>query len=112
MDIKKLVTMTVEVEMEIELSETFSNLTPDLIEQINYCGYDISNSDDLYVEAAKLVLNGGSDSAWDVFGLVTPCWNKGRGSIPDESTFFDRRDLYVEDFKVEEINAAIAGVKP
>ena len=105
MGIKKLVTMTVEVEMEIELSETFSNLTPDLIEQINYCGYDISNSDDLYVEAAKLVLNGGSDSAWDVFGLVTPCWNKGRRSVPDESTFFDRRELYVEDYSV----AAIAG---
>ena len=40
-----------------------------------------------------------------VFGLVTPCWNKGRGSIPDESTFFDRRELYVEDYSV----AAIAG---
>ena len=97
MGIKKLVTMTVEVEIEIELSETFNNLTPELIKDINAYGYDISNSDDLYVEAAKLVLNGGSDSDWDVFGLVTPCWNKGRRSVPDESTFFDRRELYVED---------------
>lgn len=105
MGIKKKVTLTVEVEMEIELSETFNNLTPELIKDINACGYEISNSDDLYVAAAKLVLNGGQGSAWDVFGLVTPCWNKGRESIPDESTFFDRRDLYVEDYSV----AAIAG---
>lgn len=105
MGIKKLVTMTVEVEIEIELSETFNNLTPELIKDINACGYDISNSDELYVAAAKLVLNGGQDLAWDVFGLVTPYWNKGRGRIPDESTFFDRRDLYVEDYSV----AAIAG---
>ncbi|MGH1904978.1 hypothetical protein [Acinetobacter baumannii] len=103
MGIKKKVTLTVEVEMEIELSETFNNLTPELIKDINACGYEVSNSDDLYVAAAKLVLNGGQDSAWDVFGLVTPCWNKGRGSIPDESTFFNRLDLYVEDYEIEEI---------
>ena len=105
MGIKKLVTMTVEVEIEIELSETFNNLTPELIKDINACGYDISNSDELYVAAAKLVLNGGSDSAWDVFGLVIPSWNKGLESIPDESTFFNLLDLYVEDYEI----AAIAG---
>lgn len=103
MGIKKKVTLTVEVEMEIELSETFNNLTPELIKEVNYCGYDISNSDELYVAAAKLVLNGGQDSAWDVFGLVTPDWNKGRQNIPDESTFFNRLDLYVEDYEIEEI---------
>lgn len=103
MGIKKKVTLTVEVEMEIELSETFNNLTPDLIKEINYCGYDISNSDDLYVEAAKLVLNGGQDSAWDVFGLVTACWNKGRESIPNESTFFNRCEIHVDEFSVEDI---------
>lgn len=100
MGIKKRVTLTVEVEMEIELSEDFNNLTPELIKDINYCGYDISNSDELYVAAAKLVLNGGQNSAWDVFGLVTPAWNKGRENIPDSSTFFDRIDLYVEDYEV------------
>ena len=103
MGIKKKVTLTVEVEMEIELSKTFNNLTPELIKDINACGYDISNSDELYVAAAKLVLNGGSDSAWDVFGLVIPSWNKGLESIPDESTFFNRLDLYVEDYEIEEI---------
>lgn len=103
MGIKKKVTLTVEVEMEIELSDTFNNLTPELIKDINACGYEISNSDDLYVAAAKLVLNGGQGSAWDVFGLVTPSWNKGRESIPNESTFFNPLDLHVEDYEIEEV---------
>lgn len=89
--------------MDIELNEALNNLTPDLIKEINYCGYEISNTNDLYVEAAKLVLDGGSGSAWDVFGLVIPSWNKGRESIPDESTFFNRLNLYVEDYEVEGI---------
>ncbi|OTG85855.1 hypothetical protein B9T31_09690 [Acinetobacter sp. ANC 4558] len=100
MGIKKRVTLTVEVEMDIELDEEFSNLSPELIKDINSCGYSISSSDELYVAAAKLVLNGGQNSAWDVFGLVTPYWNKGRESIPDSSTFFDRIDLHVEDWEV------------
>ena len=100
MGIKKKVTLTVEVEMEIELRDEFNDLTPELIKDINACGYDISNSDDLYVAAAKLVLNGGSNSAWDVFGFVTPYWNKGRTTIPDDSTFFDHIDMHVEDFEI------------
>ena len=100
MGIKKRVTLTVEVEMEIELSEDFSNLTPELIKDINYCGYNISSTDELYVAAAKLVLNGGSGTAWDVFGLVIPSWNKGLEGISDNSTFFNRLDLHVEDYEV------------
>lgn len=100
MGIKKRVTMTVSVEIDIELSDDLENPTPELIKDINACGYNIETGDDLYVAAAKLVLNGGQGSAWDVFGLVTPLWTKILSDIPNESTFFERVDLYVEDFEV------------
>ncbi|HHP6365268.1 TPA: hypothetical protein ACSE3C_003724, partial [Acinetobacter baumannii] len=61
MGIKKLVTITVEAQIEIELPDEFQELSAKDIEGINACGYDITKSDDLYKYAAELVLNGGQD---------------------------------------------------
>lgn len=109
MGIKKLVTMTVEVEIEIELSDSLANPTSEDIEGINYCGFDVENSDDVYKEAARLVLLGYDDCDNDVFGYIKQSWTKGLSNPPEATSFYNLKELYVEDFKVEEINAAIAG---
>lgn len=101
MGIKKLVTITVEAQIEIELPEEFQELSAEDIEGINACGYDIANTDDLYKYAAELVLNGGQDGTWDVFGHVVPWWKKGMTGISDNSTFFNRRELHIENCEVE-----------
>lgn len=112
MGIKKLLTMTVEVEIEIELSESLANPSAEDIEGINYCGFDVENSDDVYKEAARLVLLGYDDCNNDVFGYIKQSWTKGLSTPPEATSFYDLKELYIEDFKVEEINAAILrGVK-
>ncbi|RZG74759.1 hypothetical protein [Acinetobacter sp. WCHAc060025] len=107
MGIKKLVTMTVEVEIEIELSESLANPSAEDIEGINYCSFDVKNSDDIYKEAARLVLLGYDDCNNDVFGYIKQSWAKGLSTPPEATSFYNLKELYIEDFKVEEINAAI-----
>ena len=68
MGVKKLVTITVEAQIEIELPDELQQLSEEDIKGINACGYDIQNVDDLYKHAAELVLNGGENGNWDVFG--------------------------------------------
>lgn len=104
MGIKKLVTITVEARIEIELSEAFKELSQEDIEGIKACGYeDFKSKDDLYKYAAELVLNGGENGNWDVFGHVVADWKKGMSGISDDSTFFNRLDMNIEECEVEEI---------
>lgn len=103
MGIKKLVTMTVEVEIEIELSELLANPSADDIEGIKYCGFDVENSDDVYKEAGRLILLGFDDCNNDVFGYIRPSWLKGSNIDPNQKNFYNLRDLYIDDFSVEEI---------
>ncbi len=103
MGVKKLVTITVEAQIEIELPDELQQLSEEDIKGINACGYDIQNVDDLYKHAAELVLNGGENGNWDVFGWVISEWKKGMTGIPTEGTFFNRCDLHIEDCKVEDI---------
>lgn len=103
MGIKKLVTITVEAEIEIELSESLANPTTEDIESINYCGFDVENSDDIYKEAARLILLGYTNCNNDVFGYIKELWTKNLSNPPDTKSFYDLKELYVEDFKVEEI---------
>jgi hypothetical protein len=58
MGIKKLVTITVEAQIEIELADWAANPTAEDIESVNYCGFDVKNSDDIYATAGRLILNG------------------------------------------------------
>lgn len=102
MGIKKLVTITFEAQIEIELPEEFQKLSAEDIEGINACGYDITKVDDLYKYAAGLVFCGGENGNWDVFGHVVPWWKKGMTGIPDNSTFFNRIYQRIEDCTVEE----------
>ncbi|EPW9425195.1 hypothetical protein ACWS5K_000799 [Acinetobacter baumannii] len=46
-------------------------------------------------------MNGGQDGTWDVFGHVVPWWKKGMTGISDNSTFFNRRELHIENCEVE-----------
>ena len=102
MGIKKLITITVQAVMEIELADSFQVLTEDDIQGIKACGYDIKTSNELYKYAAELILNGGQDGNWDVFGPVLPSWRKGMTGISDNSTFFNRRELHIEECEVED----------
>ncbi|ENX48785.1 MULTISPECIES: hypothetical protein [Acinetobacter] len=103
MGIKKLVTITVESQLEIELPDEFQQLSEDDIKSINACGYEVTSTDDLYKYAAELVLNGGENGNWDVFGRVLNVWKKGMPNVSDNSTFFSRREMHIEDCKVESI---------
>jgi hypothetical protein len=103
MGIKKLVTITVEAEIEIELPEWASNPTAKDIEDINYCGFDVENSDDIYKHAARLVLMGYAECNNDVFGVLHQSWRKGSIENSENLSFYDLEDLYVEDCKVEAI---------
>lgn len=101
MGIKKRVTMTVEVVMDIDLPEWANNPTAQDIEGINYCGFDVENSDDIYKEACRLVLLGYADSNNDVFGYIRPMWRKDTKHADGDYSFYDIDDLYVEDCSVE-----------
>lgn len=103
MGIKKLVTITVEAEIEIELPEWASNPTEEDIESINACGFDVENSDDIYREAARTILCGYADSNNDVFGVIYGFWRKSTIENPENKSFYDLRELYVEDCKVESL---------
>lgn len=103
MGIKKRVTLTVEVEIEIELSESLANPSAEDIEGINYCGFDVENSDDVYKEAARLILLGYDECDNDVFGCFKQLWTKNLSNPPKTTSFYDLKELYVEDFKVEAI---------
>ena len=100
MGIKKLVTMTLSVQIEIELGDWAQNPTAADIEGINYCGFDVENSDDIYKEAALIVFRGNSDCNNDVFGRIHSRWTLGKLEEADPS-FYAIENLYVEDFTVE-----------
>lgn len=101
MGIKKLVTITVQAQIEIELAEWASNPTPEDIEGVCDCGYYVENSDDIYKTAARLVLNGYAKSNSDVFGVIHPSWKKDSIENSENESFYDIEDIEVEDFKVE-----------
>jgi hypothetical protein len=103
MGIKKLVKMTVETEIEIELPEDLANPTAKDIEDINACGFDVENSDDIYREAARSILMGFADYNQDVFGVIYSSWRKDSIENPENKSFYNLRDLYVEDFEAVEI---------
>ena len=100
MGIKKLVTLTIEAQIEIELGDWAQNPTVEDIKGINYCGFEVENSDDIYKEAALIVLRGNADCNNDVFGFIHSKWIFGKPQEPDPH-FYDVEDLYVEDFSVE-----------
>lgn len=104
MGIKKLVTITVEAQIEIELPEWASNPTEKDIEDINYCGFDVEDSDDIYKEAARLVLMGYAECNNDVFGVLHQSWRKGHIENSESLSFYDLVDLYVEDCTVEDVS--------
>lgn len=103
MGIRKLVKMTVEVEYEIELPESLANPSAEYIEGIKYCGFDVENSNDVYKEATHLILLGFDDCNNDVFGVFHKSWRKGLIENSERECFYNFRDLYIEDFEVEEI---------
>ncbi|MBJ8477206.1 hypothetical protein [Acinetobacter bereziniae] len=103
MGIKKLVTITVEAQIEIELPDLLANPTKEDIEGINYCGFEVEEPNDVYREAARLILLGMDDCNNDVFGVLHRSWRKGSIKNPERECFFDLRDLYIEDYEVENL---------
>lgn len=103
MGIKKLVTMTVEVQYEIELPESLANPSAEDIEGIKYCGFDVENSNDVYKEATRLILLGFDDCNNDVFGCFHQSWRKGLIENSERECFYKFEELYIEDFEVENI---------
>lgn len=101
MGIKKLVTITVEAQIEIELAEWAANPTKEDIEGVCDCGYYVENSNEIYKTAARLVLNGYAQSNSDVFGVIHPSWRKSTFENSDNESFYEIEDLHVEDYKVE-----------
>lgn len=101
MGIKKLVTITVEAQVEIELPEWAANPTTKDIDDVNYCGFEVKNSDDIYKTAARLVLAGDATCNNDVFGVIYPSWRSGLIENSENQSFYRLQELYVEDFKVE-----------
>ena len=106
MGIKKKVTLTVEVEMEIELADWAANPTADDINGVNTCGFDVTNSEDVYKEAGRLILLGYTECNNDVFGCFKEFWTKDLSNPPKTTSFNDLKELYVEDFKVEAVGVA------
>lgn len=107
MGIKKLVTITVEAEIEIELAEWASNPTVEDIEGVCDCGFYVENSDDIYKTAARLVLKGYATSNNDVFGIIYPEWKKGNTPNTEHDSFYEIKDIEVEDYSVSEIKEQI-----
>ncbi|MFU8924930.1 hypothetical protein [Acinetobacter puyangensis] len=101
MGVKKLVTMTVEVQIEITLGDWAQNPTTEDIDGINYCGFDVATSDDIYKEAALIVIRGNADSNNDVFGRIYSNWSFVEIQNPEQQSFYAINNLYVEDFTVE-----------
>lgn len=107
MGINKLVTITVEAEIEIELAEWASNPTVEDIEGVCDCGFYVENSDDIYKTAARLVLNGYATSNNDVFGIIYPEWKKGNTQNTENDSFYEIKNIEVEDYSVSEIKEQI-----
>lgn len=101
MGIKKLVTITVEAEIEIELPEWAANPTQKDIDDINACGFDVENSKDIYQEAARLILWGYDDCNNDVFGFIYPSWRKGTIEDSENKSFFRLNEMDVQDCEVK-----------
>ncbi|MCX5466525.1 hypothetical protein [Acinetobacter nematophilus] len=101
MGIKKLVTITVEAQIEIELAEWASNPTVEDIEGVCDCGFYVENSDDIYKTAARLVLNGYATSNNDVFGIIYSEWRKGNTPDTENDSFYEIKNIEVNDYRVE-----------
>ena len=89
--------------MEIELPDETANPTQDDIEGINACGFNVEKPDDIYREAARTILYGYANSNNDVFGYFHSFWRKDSIENPENHSFYEITDLFVEDFEVEEI---------
>ncbi|MDC5354793.1 hypothetical protein OHW66_09720 [Acinetobacter baumannii] len=103
MGVKKLVTITVEAEIEIELPDWMVNPTKEDLEGINACGFSVEKQDDIYREAARTILYGFADSNNDVFGCFHSFWRKETIENPESKSFYEITDLHVEDYSAEAI---------
>lgn len=101
MGIKKLITINVEAEIEIELPEWASNPTVEDIKSINALGFDVENSDDIYREAGRIILMGSADSNNDVFGVIYNSCRKRTIENPQNKSFYEVLELSVEHCAVE-----------
>lgn len=100
--VKKTVMITVEAEIEIEMADWAANPTAKDIEDVNYCGYEVENSDDIFKHAAAAVLRGHENCNLDVYGRLLEDYKKREVTEPDQCTFFNVKDFYVSDFEVKE----------
>lgn len=105
MGIKKLVTITVEAEIEIELAEWASNPTVEDIEGVCDCGFYVENSDDIYKTAARLVLNGYATSNNDVFGIIYPEWKKEIRQILNMTHFMRSKILKLKTIQYRKLRS-------
>lgn len=104
MGVKKKVTMTVEVEVEVILPESMQVLTQDDLNDINACGFDVNNTDDLYITAARLLLLGYGRSNNDVFGDFKSVWAHSLKAQPPEQCYGDVERVSIVDDEVEVVN--------
>ena len=104
MGVKKLVTMTVDVQIEIELGDWAQNPTAEDIAGINYCGFEVKNSDDIYKEAALIVLRGNAHTDNDVFGRIYSVWDFKTPETPEQQSSYEINSLDIDDFTVESIS--------
>ena len=103
MGIKKLVTITVEAQIEIELADWAANPTAEDIESVNYCGFDVKNSDDIYATAGRLILNGYANYNNDVFGVIHHSWSKNTVPNAENESFHKINYIYVEHVDIQEM---------
>lgn len=103
MGIKKLVTITVEAQIEIELADWAANPTAEDIDSVNACGFDVENSDDIYAQAARVVLNGYADSNNDVFGVIYSSWKRDTIPNAENSSFHNINYIDIEHVDIKEM---------
>lgn len=98
--VKKLVTITVEAVVEIEMGDWAAQPTSEDIESVNACGYSVDNSDDIFKQAAIAVFQNGAGGNLDVYGRLVDSVHRDSVERPDLCTFFDIRSIYASDFEV------------
>lgn len=102
MGVKKLVTITVEAKIEIEMADWAANPTSEDIKGVNECGYDVENSDDIFKHAAASVLRGHKNCNLDVYGFLFDSYKKINVEKPDTCTFYNLKNFYIVDCEVED----------
>lgn len=100
------VIITVEAEIDIEMDDWAANPTAKDIDDVNACGYNVENSDDIYKHAALAVLRGHENCNLDVYGWLREDIKKKNVENPESCTFFDLRDISVLDCEVRDLGAA------